>query len=133
MAQTDRILQTQKPIPLYRNVKTLAIIAQIAFVVLVGLLFWWLISNMLSALQRSNIPLSFDFLPQTAGFAISESSIVYAPTDTYARAFLVGIVNTIRISILGIILSTILGTVIGIGRLSSNWLLRNLAATYVEI
>jgi general L-amino acid transport system permease protein len=88
---------------------------------------------MLSSLKRSNIPLDFNFLPLTAGFAIAESSIPYEPTDTYARAFLVGVVNTLRISILGIFLATILGITIGIGRLSSNWLLRNLAATYVEI
>lgn len=133
MAQASTLPDSHKPIPLYRNVKILAIIAQIVFVLLIGLLFWWLIGNMFSSLRRSNIPLSFDFLPQIAGFAISESSISYTPTDSYARAFLVGIVNTLRIAILGIILATILGTFIGIGRLSSNWLLRNIAATYVEI
>jgi general L-amino acid transport system permease protein len=133
MAQTDVRPGVHKPIPLYRNIKTLAIVAQIAFVLLVGLLFWWLVGNMLSSLRRSNIPLGFDFLPQTAGFAISESSIPYQATDTYARAFLVGITNTLRVAILGIILATILGLLIGIGRLSSNWLLRNLATAYVEI
>jgi general L-amino acid transport system permease protein len=133
MAQTEIRVSEHKPIPFYRNIKLLTIIAQIAFVILVGLLFWWLLSNMLSSLRRSNIPLSFDFLPQTAGFAISETSIPYQPTDTYTRAFLVGITNTLRVAVLGIILSTLLGLLIGIGRLSSNWLLRNLAATYVEI
>ncbi len=122
-----------KPIPFYRNVKTLAIVVQIAFVVLMGLLFWWLIGNMLSSLRQSNIPLGFDFLGLTAGFAISESSIAYEPTDIYARAFLVGITNTLRVCVLGIIFATILGVMIGIGRLSNNWLLRNLASGYVEI
>lgn len=133
MAQIDDNLQTSKAIPFYRNVKVLAMIAQIGFLIVLGLLFWWLIGNMLSSLRRSNIPLSFDFLPQTAGFEIAESSIRYSATDSYGRAFIVGILNTLRIAVLGIILSTILGIIIGVGRLSSNWLLRNLAGAYVEI
>jgi general L-amino acid transport system permease protein len=133
MSQIEHLSGEHAPIPVYRNIKTLAILAQAAFVLLVGLLLWWLIGNMLSSLRRSNIPLSFDFLPLTAGFAIAESSIPYQPTDTYARAFLVGIVNTLRVALLGIILATILGVALGIGRLSSNWLLRRLAAAYVEI
>jgi general L-amino acid transport system permease protein len=120
-------------IPFYRNVKVLAIIAQLVFALLLGLLFSWLIGNMLASLRRSNIPLGFDFLPQTAGFAIAESSIPYQPTDSYARAFLVGIVNTLRVCVLGIIFATALGIAIGIGQLSRNWLLRNLAVGYVEI
>ena len=133
MSQSELRARAHQPIPLYRNIKTLGILAQIAFVLLVGLLFWWLGSNMLDSLRRSRIPLSFDFLPQIAGFAISESSISYQPTDTYARAFLVGITNTLRVAFLGIILATLLGMLIGIGRLSSNWLLRNLAGGYVEV
>lgn len=133
MAQIDGNVHTPKSIPFYRNVKVLAIIAQIGFLIVLGLLFWWLIGNMLASLRRSNIPLSFDFLPQTASFAISESSIPYAATDSYGRAFVVGVINTLRIAVLGIILSTLFGILIGVGRLSSNWLLRNLAGAYVEI
>lgn len=133
MAQTNSRPIVHESIPFYRNIRIVGILAQIVFVVLVGLLLWWLISNMVSSLMRSNIPLGFEFLPQVAGFAISESSIRYGPTDSYGRAFLVGIVNTLRVAVLGIILATILGTVIGIGRLSSNWLLRNIATTYVQI
>ena len=120
-------------VPFYRDVKVLAILAQIAFVILLGLFFWFLYSNMISGLRRSNIPLGFDFLRLTAGFAISESAIPYQPTDTYARALLVGIVNTLRVSVIGIILATLLGLLVGIGRLSSNWLLRTVAASYIEI
>lgn len=133
MAQIDGTAHTPKSIPFYRNVKVLAIIAQIGFLIVLGLLFWWLIGNMLASLRRSNIPLSFDFLPQTASFEIAESSIRYSATDSYARAFVVGVLNTLRIAVLGIILSTLFGIVIGVGRLSSNWLLRNLAGAYVEI
>jgi general L-amino acid transport system permease protein len=125
--------QIHGQVPFYRNVKVLAILAQIAFVIFVGLFFWYLYSNMISGLRRSNIPLSFDFLRLTAGFAISESAITYQPTDTYSRALLAGLVNTLRVSVIGIILATLLGLIIGIGRLSSNWLLRTLAGSYVEL
>ena len=57
----------------------------------------------------------------------------YSPKDTYLRAFLVGIVNTLRVAVIGIVLATVLGTMIGIARLSSNWLLSRLAAVYVEV
>jgi general L-amino acid transport system permease protein len=132
MATKSFTASEHQPTPFYRNVKTLAILVQIAFVILIGLLLWTLYSNMITGLRRSNIPLGFDFLGITAGFAIPEG-IPFQPTDTYARAFLVGIVNTLRVSVLGIILATILGTLIGIGRLSSNWLLRKIASTYVEV
>jgi general L-amino acid transport system permease protein len=125
--------RAHRPVPFYRDVKALAILAQIAFVVLVGLLFWYLYSNMMRGLRRSNIPLGFDFLRLTAGFAISESAIPYQSTDTYTRAFVAGLVNTLRVSVIGIVLATLLGLVIGIGRLSSNWLLRTVASGYVEI
>lgn len=121
-----------QPVPFYRNVKTLAVLAQVAFVILLGLLFWWLYSNMLASLQRSRIPLGFGFLRQTAGFGISEG-IPFAPSNTMARAFVVGILNTIRVAVLGVVLATVLGAVLGIARLSSNWLLRSIAGTYVAI
>lgn len=122
-----------RQVPFYRDVKVLAILAQAAFVVLVGLFFWYLYSNMMQGLRRINIPLRFDFLRLTAGFAISESPITYQPTDTYSRAFLVGIANTLRVSVIGIILATALGILVGLGRLSSNWLLRVVAGGYVAI
>lgn len=119
-------------VPFYRNVKVLTVLAQIAFVLLIGLFFFWLYSNMITSLQRSRIPLGFTFLRQPAGFAISEG-IPFDPSNTMARAFLVGVVNTIRVAMLGIILATILGGLIGIARLSSNWLLRTIGGAYVAI
>jgi len=132
MASTGFTAKDHQPVPFYRDVKMLAILAQVAFVIVVGALLWWLASNMLNGLRRSNIPLGFSFLRQAAGFAIAEG-IPYQPSDTYARAFVVGLVNTLRVSVLGIFLATILGILIGIGRLSSNWLLRTVAGTYVAI
>jgi general L-amino acid transport system permease protein len=117
-------------IPFYRNIRVIAVLLQIMFVIVIAVLFWWLLSNMFSALQRSRIPLGFGFLRQVAGFEIAEG-IRFDPTDTYARAFLVGIVNTIRVAVIGIVLATTLGVVVGVSRLSSNWLLRTVAASYV--
>lgn len=119
-------------VPFYRNVKTLTVLAQVAFVLLMGLFFYWLYSNMTASLQRSRIPLGFGFLQQPAGFAISEG-VAFDPSNTMARAFVVGIVNTIRVAILGVVMASILGGLLGIARLSSNWLVRTIAATYVAI
>src|SRR5690349_6478940 len=116
MAATGFTAEDHQPIPSYPNANTLKIVLQAVFVALVGLLFWWLIGNMLAALRRSNIPLGFDFLSLTAGFAIADTAVPYQATDTYARAFLVGIVNTLRVCAIGIVVATILGVIIGIGR-----------------
>src|SRR5437764_8168042 len=83
-------------------------------------------------LRRQNIAPGFGFLNREAAFGIGESLIAYSPADTYARAFLVGLSNTLYVSAIGIVLATILGTLIGLARLSSNWLVAKLAAIYVE-
>jgi len=120
-------------VPFYRNVKVLSALAQLAFVLLVVLALTVLLRTLFDGLRRSNIPLGWEFLRQTAGFAIPESGIPYQPTDSFGRALLVGIVNTLRVSLLGIVLATLLGVLVGVARLSSNWLLRTLATAYVEL
>lgn len=94
---------------------------------------WYLFNNTQANLARSNIQVGFDFLGKEAGFEIAESLIQFDATRTYARAFLVGIGNTLYVALIGIILATILGTIVGIARLSRNWLVRKLASTYVEV
>src|SRR3974390_3933144 len=64
---------------------------------------------------------------------IVDTWLPYTPKDTYLWAFIVGIVNTLRVAVIGIVLATVLGTIVGIARLSSNWLLSRLAAVYVEV
>src|SRR5262249_25596590 len=90
------------------------------------------VHNTLVNLRRQNIASGFGFLDREAAFGIGESLIPYSPADTYARAFLVGLLNTLYVSALGVVLATILGTLMGIARLSSNWLVRKLAQVYVE-
>ena len=84
-------------------------------------------------LSVRNITTGFDFLSREAGFAIGETPISYTPADTYARAISVGLLNTLRVALIGIVLATLLGTIIGIARLSKNWLIRKISSVYVEV
>ncbi len=103
-------------------------------VVLLGViaLGWYLVSNTMDRLSQQSIASGFGFLDKPASFGISESLIAYSPADTYGRAFLVGLLNTFKVGVLGIILATLIGTLIGVARLSSNWLISKLASMYVE-
>lgn len=105
---------------------------QIVVVGLVGLLAWYLVSNTMENLQRQKIASGFHYLEREAGFEIGDTMISYSPASTYARAIFVGLLNTLKVAVLGIILATILGTLIGVGRLSNNWLLARLCEWYVE-
>lgn len=126
-------IASSERIPFWRDVRILRIIAQVIFLIVVLAVVWVLIRNMLAGLARQNIGLSFSFFSQTAGFGIGETTIPYQATDTYWRAFLVGVANTLRVSILGIILATLVGIVAGVARLSSNWLVSHIASAYIEI
>ncbi|NWF79253.1 MAG: ABC transporter permease subunit [Chloroflexi bacterium] len=120
-------------IPFYRDTRVIAILVQVAFALVAIGTFWFLYSTMMDGLRRANLLPSFAFLRQPAGFPISESPIPYDPSRTYGYAFLVGILNTLRVAGVGIVLATLLGITLGIARLSNNWLLRNIATVYVEI
>lgn len=119
--------------PIWRDERVLAIISQIVVVaVVVGLLYFFY-NNMVRALRdQMGIAISFGFIRQTAGFDIGESLIAYQRSDTYGRAFLVGLLNTLQVAALGIVLATLVGTIAGIMRLSGNWLVRKIALVYVE-
>ena len=106
---------------------------QIVVVGLVGLLAWYLVSNTIDNLERQKIASGFHYLEREAGFEIGDSMIAYSPADTYARAILVGLLNTLKVAVIGIVLATILGTLIGVGRLSPNWLLAKICEGYVEM
>ncbi len=94
---------------------------------------WYLIGNTLHNLSTRNIQVGFGFLAKEAGFEIAEKVIAYEPSDSYGRAFLVGLGNTLTVAALGVFFATALGTVLGIARLSSNWLVARLASAYVEV
>jgi len=94
---------------------------------------WYLFSNTQHNLQTRQIQTGFDYLSREAGFEIAEKQIDYQASDSYGRAFLVGLGNTLLVAAIGVIIATLLGTLVGIARLSSNWLLAKLASIYVEV
>src|SRR5271156_913721 len=120
-----------RPAP-WRDPKFLGVAYQVAFVVAVVGAGAFLIHNMMGNISRQNIATGFGFLHKEAAFGIGESLIEYSPADTYGRAFLVGLTNTLYVAALGIVLASILGTLMGLARLSSNWLVAKLAQIYVE-
>ncbi len=124
-------LRPRRPPP-WRNPSVRGIVLQVLFVAGVLALGAFLVHNTLVNLDRRHIATGFGFLHREAAFAIGESVIPYSPSDTYARAFLVGLTNTLYVAALGIVLATIVGTVMGLARLSSNWLIAKLAQVYVE-
>jgi general L-amino acid transport system permease protein len=105
---------------------------QAGAIALAGLVVWYLISNLFHNLESRHITTGFAFLDRESGFAISETLVGYSPASTYGRAIWVGTLNTLLVSVLGIVFATILGAAIGIGRLSKNWLIARLASVYVE-
>jgi general L-amino acid transport system permease protein len=112
---------------------TRSIFYQVLALLAVGGVIWFLVHNTLSNLSARNISTGFDFLNREAGFAIGETPIAYSPASTYGRAITVGLLNTLRVALIGIVLATLLGTLIGIARLSSNWLIRKISSIYVEV
>jgi general L-amino acid transport system permease protein len=110
-----------------------AIVWQALVVGVVVAVVWWLVRNTQYNLEVRRIATGFGFLGREAGLPIGESLIPYSPTDTYFRALLVGVLNTLKVAVVGVVLATLLGTAIGIARLSRNWLLAKIASVYVEV
>ncbi len=108
------------------------LVFQVVAVAAIAFGLWYLAQNTLANMQARGIKSGFDFLMQPAGFDIGESLIQYDALDPYWKAFLVGILNTLRVAVLGVLLATILGTLIGIGRFARNAIVRGLCYAYVE-
>ncbi|KTT50351.1 amino acid ABC transporter permease [Pseudomonas oryzihabitans] len=106
---------------------------QIVAVVAVVAFGWFLFNNTQTNLAHRGITSGFGFLNNSAGFGIPQHLIPYTEGDTYGRVFLVGLLNTLLVSVIGIVLATIIGFAVGVARLSSNWLLRKVATVYIEI
>ncbi|MEE1550565.1 MAG: ABC transporter permease subunit, partial [Nitrospinaceae bacterium] len=117
----------------WNNPKVRAIIIQLMVLAALIGFFAFIINNTSENMKNRGIASGFGFLEQTAGFSISQTLIDYEEADSYGRAFWVGLLNTILISVIGIFLATIIGFFIGIARLSSNWLISKLATAYIEI
>ena len=118
---------------LFYDLRVRAIVYQVLAVAGVVATGWYLASNVSQKLAEQNIVTGFAFLSREAGFVISQSFIDYKPTDSFARALLTGVLNTVWVSSLAVTFATLIGVVIGIARLSSNPMLRSLAFFYVEV
>ncbi len=132
LTDTERAPPTPR-VALHNNPKVRAFFYQL---VLLAAVLWFGYEFALNAkanLDSQKIASGFGFLDQTAGFGVSQSLIPYSEQDTYRRVFFVGLLNTLLVSGVGIVLATVLGFLIGIARLSPNWLLARLAGGYVEL
>lgn len=109
------------------------LVYQVVALAAIALTVWFLVHNTLDNMRVRGIQSGFDFLLQPAGFDIGESIIGFDSSESYFKALLVGLSNTLRVAILGIILTTVLGTLLGVGRFSRNALIRGLCSAYVEL
>lgn len=123
---------TGASVPLWRDERVLRGLAQVISAIVVLGLLTWAITNVLNAAERRGLELGFQFLKGSAGFPIGESIVPYDPSESFAYAFWVGIANTLKVILVGILLATIIGTIVGLARMSTNWLLSSLALGYIE-
>jgi len=120
-------------VPFWLDPKKRAVIFQILVLGMVALLAYYLVSNTVVNLKRQNIATGLSFLNKESSFEIGESLIPYSAASSYGRALIVGALNTLKVAFIGIVLTSILGTIVGVARLSSNWLVSKLAAIYIEV
>ena len=113
--------------------KIRSILFQLFFFGLLVFLVSTIVTNTNNNLEQRGITTGFDFLHQEAGFGILQSLVEYDETHTFGKTFIVGLLNTALVAVLGVLLSTIVGFLVGVGRLSGNWLIARLCSVYVEI
>lgn len=132
MSNHSNTKHIQEAIPLWRDERFLRVITQVVSAVLILSFVSWIVVNFFKAADARGLNLSFNFLELPAGFPISDPAIEFSSTMSLSRAILVGVLNTLKVSVAGVIVATILGTIIALMYLSSNWLLSKLALIYVE-
>ncbi|MEM8832407.1 MAG: ABC transporter permease subunit [Cyanobacteria bacterium P01_G01_bin.19] len=120
-------------IPLWRDSRFIKIVGQALVLAVVISAIAFLGSNLVNNFQRLNLTFGYDFLSRPASFGIANPPISYRPTDPYFRALFIGLLNSLRIMFFGLIIASIIGVSVGIGRLSDNWLVKKLAGIYVEV
>jgi len=132
VTQTDaaRAAPDQTRPPPWRDVRVLRVVFQVVFLVVVAWAAWWMFNTVRTNLRLSGLEAGFDYLGQPAGVDIRDSP--FRPSQPVRDAIVVGLLNTVRVATVGIALATILGILVGVARLSSNWLVRKAAALYVE-
>lgn len=130
--QTGYTVQSPKRLPAWRDERVLSWLFQLLFLVFIVLILIFLGRNLQQNLEQQGLKLGLDFLDTTAGFDIGEHVIPYDRSRTFLEAFLVGLINTALVGFLGVILATVLGVIFGIARLSTNFIVRQIARWYIE-
>src|SRR6201747_957986 len=108
-------------------------VIQLLFVAVLAWIAYEIVANARANLQAQRITAGFGFLANTAGFDVSQNLIPYSGSDSYTRVFLVGLLNTLLVSVIGIFFATLIGFIVALGRLSPNWLLSKIATGYIEL
>jgi general L-amino acid transport system permease protein len=129
----QRETQQTTSIPFWRDERILKILGQIAFVSAVLLFFSFIFQNMRAGLAKQGITLSLGFIRGVSGFDIAETLFTYDRSSTYLQAYQIGLLNTLLVSVVGIFFATVLGVILGVGRLSTNFIINRLAAFYLEL
>jgi general L-amino acid transport system permease protein len=129
----EQLGTTAAPVALWRDPRVRSIVYQVLTLLGVVLFFAYIVNNTIDNLARQGIASGFDFLDRPAGFGIPQTLIDYNELSPNSRVFWVGLLNTMLVAVLGIVLATVLGFVIGLARLSSNWLVARLATVYIEV
>lgn len=117
----------------WNDPKKRSLLFQVLLLAALGFVFYTIIENTLTNLEQRGMTTGFDFLSREAGFGIAMSLINYTEASSYGMTFIVGLLNTILIAVMGIIAATILGFILGIARLSDNWLIAKFSALYIEV
>ncbi|RJQ80052.1 MAG: ABC transporter permease subunit [Desulfobacteraceae bacterium] len=125
--------EISQDVPFWHDPGKRGIVFQAVILCLVVAAGYYIFANTQANLRRQAISTGFGFLGREAGFGIGESLIDYSAANSYAQALLVGVLNTLKVSSIGILLTLLLGVVVGVARLSSNWLVSKLAAGYIEV
>lgn len=130
---SNKAVDTAPKVPFWRDPEKRGMVFQVVVLLLALIVGYLLFSNTQANLKRQSIATGFGFVQNEAGFEIGERSIDYSAADSYGRALLVGALNTIKVSFVGIVLTLTLGTIVGISRLSRNWLVAKIAGFFIEV
>lgn len=129
---TDKTTELPSKPPIWNNPKYRALFFQSILIIALGVFLYTIVHNTLANMEARGISTGFAFMKEKAGFDILMSLIPFSSDSTYGRTFIVGVLNTLLVTGLGIIFATILGFIVGVARLSNNWLIRKIATVYIE-
>ncbi len=128
-----RALLYYQGIPLWRNVVVLQLALQVISAVIVISFFAFFFTNLFREIDQREIPFGFSFLDRSTGIPIGETVIAYTTEDSYRYTLFVAFLNTIKVAFVGVVFATVVGIIVGVSRLSNNWLLNRLALAYIDI